>query len=541
MHVPRGANALLTAMLLLLLGGLGVLATLQYRWIDRVSDAERQQMRANLDFAAHRFIDSFEAELQTAFESFAAPDDDLAARYEAWKRRAAHPALVEAVYVIEDGTLQRLEHGQLAAAPWPERFASLRERLGGFRGPAPGPFLSDGLGLLIRRPRGGPVPPPFAPEHLVLLQLSPDTLTRAILPALVQRHFSTGAGEVDVAIASRHTLFYRSDAGWPDERHPPDLDVPFLPLGPRRVPPGPGPRRAGPPPPLRDAMHDPLHLLVRRHDGGVDAAIAAARTRNLALSFGVLLILAATIALLVALLRRADRLRAQQTEFVAAISHELNTPVAALRSAGENLRDGIVLDGDRVRHYGATIVGEASRLGTMLGQVLEYAGMQSRRERPPDAVDAGSVVEEAVAQCRWLVEGTPIHISTVIEGGLPRVQGDAKALTSAVQNLIANAIRYGGSGNWVGVRASSQGHGIAITVEDRGPGIDSRDLPHLFEPFYRGRNVRSAKGTTRGAGLGLSIVHRIVHEHGGSIEVARRKPNEGAAFTIHLPVAVAHA
>jgi signal transduction histidine kinase len=100
-----------------------------------------------------------------------------------------------------------------------------------------------------------------------------------------------------------------------------------------------------------------------------------------------------------------------------------------------------------------------------------------------------------------------------------------------VQNLVANAIRHGGDGKWVGVRAGRDDGFVDITVEDRGPGIAAADLPHLFEPFYRGRNAQ-----TRGSGIGLAIVDRIARAHGGRVSVARRR-ERGAAFTLRLPVA----
>jgi signal transduction histidine kinase len=98
-----------------------------------------------------------------------------------------------------------------------------------------------------------------------------------------------------------------------------------------------------------------------------------------------------------------------------------------------------------------------------------------------------------------------------------------------VQNLIANAVRHGGSGEWIGVQAARHGDQIRITVEDRGPGIDPGEATHLFEPFYRGSKSASVPGT----GLGLAIVRQIAIAHGGSVTVERRKT--GAAFTIQLP------
>ncbi|HEX7150777.1 MAG TPA: HAMP domain-containing sensor histidine kinase [Thermoanaerobaculia bacterium] len=520
----------LTFMLSLLIAGLALLATLQYRWIDRVSDAERQQMRANLDFAARRFVEGLQSELEATVEAFA-PETDAFTRYEEWKRDAAHPELIAAVYLVEPGGfVQRLdlESGALVEAEPPAGLPHER------RGPPSGPFLAEALALfVIHRPPPGEMPlfggggGEPGPRPATLLMLDRAELAKSVLPELAQRHLAS----TDIAIYNGDALLYRSNPAWPDGRTPPDVEMPFVAARGRGRPGGRG-MFAGPPP-----ERLPMRLLVRRHGGGVDAAIAAARLRNLAVSFGVLLVLAATMVLLLVLLRRAHRLRVQQTEFVAAMSHELNTPVAALRSAGENLRDGIIVDRERVVRYGDTIVREASRLGELLGQVLEYAGMQARRNAPPhEPVHVASVIDEAIAQCRWLVDGTPIELATSIDDGLPPVAGDAKALTSAVQNLIANAIRYGGSGSWVGVRATrDRSGGVCITVEDRGPGIDSRDASHVFEPFYRGHNQHM----TRGAGLGLSIVQRIVQEHGGRVALERRSP--GAAFTIQLPAGAAHA
>src|SRR6202008_2376518 len=174
----------------------------------------------------------------------------------------------------------------------------------------------------------------------------------------------------------------------------------------------------------RRAPPEQWRPLGRRHKGGMEAAVASARRRNLAVSFAIVLILGAAVLLLVALLRRAERLRQQQIEFVAAISHELNTPVAALRSAGENLRDGIIAEPGKVARYGESIVRETTRLGGLVGQVLELAAMQPRRARPQEAVDVASIIDEAVAQSRWLIADSNIAIETKIDEGLPLITGD---------------------------------------------------------------------------------------------------------------------
>jgi signal transduction histidine kinase len=271
-------------------------------------------------------------------------------------------------------------------------------------------------------------------------------------------------------------------------------------------------------------------LLVRYHAGSLDSIITAGVHRNLILTFGILAVLAGTVLALLVMLRGAERLRLQQLEFVAGVTHELNTPVAALTSAGQNLADGIITEPSQVSRYGTAIVKESRRLTEMIGQVLAYGGMESRRELPHVPVDVANVIDEAVANCRWMADEQSVVIETNVDRALPLVDGDAASLTRAVQNLIANAIRHGAAGKWVAIRAVAEERSVAISVEDRGPGIAARDLPHLFEPFYRGRGA----DRVRGSGLGLTIVKQIALAHGGKVLVDKRRDG-GAIFTLRLP------
>ncbi len=145
------------------------------------------------------------------------------------------------------------------------------------------------------------------------------------------------------------------------------------------------------------------------------------------------------------------------------------------------------------------------------------------------------VVDAALAAAEPLIKEQGIRVERRIAGELPPVKADASALSQAVVNLIVNAVKYGGRGQWVGVSADREGSkpaGVAITVSDRGPGIDEADFPHIFEPFYRGREA--AVAGRGGSGLGLSLVRRIVETHGGRVTVESR-PGRGSTFTVHLP------
>ncbi|HEX2836244.1 MAG TPA: HAMP domain-containing sensor histidine kinase [Thermoanaerobaculia bacterium] len=558
MRMPKRANALLAILLLLLVAGLGVLATLQYRWIDRVSDAERERMHANLDFAARRLGGELGEEIGSLF-----------VLYSRDQMPVTTPALVETTYLLEhrdDGWHLLDEDGREAS--WPPKLEPVRASLPASFEQRPrwgGPLFGSIPALFVLQQPDRP-PPGFGlapnampnamrfarphPPQVRIVVLSRRVLTESVMPRLVQRHFSSADAAYEVALVSGSSVLYRSSTNWPDGKQEPDAQAgvlaPFGAGGPRderrgprdeRRGPAPGDRRERPPLRIGGGEPPPPHgdewrILVRRSNGGLEATIDSARRRNLALNITILMILVATIVTLLVLLRRADRLRAQQTEFVAAMSHELNTPIAAMRAAGENLKDGIIVEKEKLARYGETIVRESARLGDMVAQVLEFAGMQahtSRRNRAP--VDVPSVVEDAVGQARALTLGTPIEIALEIAPGLPPVSGDAASLTRAVYNLVANAIRHGGGGNWVGVSAKAdERDAIVIQVDDRGEGIDPRDAAHLFEPFFRGRN----SGGVRGAGLGLAIVKQIVEDHGGSVAVQRRR-EEGSSFTMRIP------
>ena len=115
-----------------------------------------------------------------------------------------------------------------------------------------------------------------------------------------------------------------------------------------------------------------------------------------------------------------------------------------------------------------------------------------------------------------------------------RAIGDAEELTQVFQNLIDNAIKYGAPGKWMKIGARTSGPDVIVSVADRGIGIDPAEQSRIFEPFYRAADVVAAQ--MQGAGLGLSLVQRIVNAHGGSVTV-KSAPKNGSEFIVHLPSA----
>ncbi|HYT73751.1 MAG TPA: HAMP domain-containing sensor histidine kinase, partial [Vicinamibacterales bacterium] len=225
----------------------------------------------------------------------------------------------------------------------------------------------------------------------------------------------------------------------------------------------------------------------------------------------------------------------QQLEFVATVSHELRTPLAVIRSAADNLADGVVNDETRVRQYGQLVRHEGIRLTDLVEQILEFAGLQSgQRSLAAGPVDVGGLLRGVTATAEGTAQGAGVRIELALADKLPAVAGDEPALRRVFQNLVGNAIKYGASARWVGVTARpAAGSGVEITVSDRGIGIAASDQDRIFNPFYRAPDVVAAQ--IQGAGLGLSLVKRIVEAHGGRIHI-RSAPGEGSSFIVILPV-----
>jgi signal transduction histidine kinase len=572
---------------------LPLLAVLQYRWIGEVSQAERERLRA----APERFAEDFDRELTRAFLSFqpglrsGGQDDrraELVQQARRWRAGAPLPQLLRAVYVAErtEGAngglaLSRLDPAgeRFVPVPWPPELAPVEKRLAA--GPVP-PLDGEAAVLVVPWRHQRPGEPPAAGERgAVLLELDRGFIARSFLPDLAERWFEVSREpQVLLAVQAPGGLVYRSDPKLPPARFlPGDLTVRMF--GFRRleslhglVPgggfpgpgPGPGPslapngpRREPPPaasPPARFAHggHSPPHrrnlgggtwtLVVTHSAGSLEATVARARLRNLAVSFGALALVAASLGVLGLSLQRARLLARQQLELVAGITHELNTPLAAIRSAGQNLADGVVSEGGHVRRYGALIEREGARLTGMVGKALELAGIQSgRRLYRPEPVAVEDVVDDALADGRFLLEERGIEVVREIPEGLPLLWADRAALRLALVNLLDNAAKYAASGRLVTVRAAvvrggrggRGGRQVSLTVEDRGPGIAAFDRPHLFEPFYRGREV--AAGGVPGSGLGLSLVRRIVEAQRGTVSAGPGPGGKGSAFTLRLPLA----
>ncbi|MGH9582518.1 MAG: sensor histidine kinase, partial [Bryobacteraceae bacterium] len=213
------------------------------------------------------------------------------------------------------------------------------------------------------------------------------------------------------------------------------------------------------------------------------------------------------------------------------------TPLAVIYSAADNLADGILAGSEQVKDYGKLIRDQGRRLSQMVNEVLSFAaGQAGRRLYRQYPLDMADVAETALAHVQAEIQAQRVTVEKSIEKDLPLVMGDPSALTECVQNLVSNAIRYGGEARWARIRVGRQhsrrGEAVLVTVEDRGPGISARDLPHIFEPFYRGTNAIDAQ--IQGTGLGLSLAREVAKAMGGRLAV-KSAAGKGSQFTLRLP------
>ncbi|MGH9406649.1 MAG: sensor histidine kinase [Terriglobia bacterium] len=590
MKLPSRRPALSFGLVCVLAAILIVFGFLQVHWSGQVSQAVRERMRANLSTEVMRFRGDFHLQLARICWAFQPPEGSpgpqtlkfYAGRYDDWISASARPELVGGLFVWErdDGRLMRLDpvEERFKPAPWPESFARVRDRLEHHTPPsvsgappdvAPQSWTLFEEAHILFRPLPsdsayrGKSQPALRPRGGVIVALNMEFVWQKLVPELVGRYFRGPAGsEYRVSIISGHNppeVFYQSSPLPPGEARPAGDVVEDL-VG-RRTPRfaepewadegmvlergssaaqqdrarALEPRRSDAPLLSVSAEGAPWQLVVRHRSGSVEAAVANLRRRNLAVSLGVLFLLAVSLALIVVSAQRAQRLATLQMDFVAGISHELRTPLAVICSAGENLADGVVGAAHEVRNYGALIRDEGRRLSEMVGNILVFAAGQSRyRAYQQLPVDLAEVAEAALASLQPAFEASQVAIETDVPPSVGFVLGDSGALVQCLQNLISNAIKYGGVGGRIRVRLKKgtcgQGEEVRVTVDDCGPGIDPRDLPHIFEPFYRGKNGGHAHGT----GLGLSLAKDIAEAMGGRLSV-ETTPGQGSRFTLHLP------
>jgi signal transduction histidine kinase len=217
-----------------------------------------------------------------------------------------------------------------------------------------------------------------------------------------------------------------------------------------------------------------------------------------------------------------------KSDFVSTVSHEFRSPLTAIRQLSELLQRGRVPTEEKRQEYYALISRESGRLSRLVENLLDFSRMEDgRKQYHFDRLETADWLRELASG----MERANVTLSIPPE--LPPIMGDRVALTSAVDNLLDNAVKYSPPGSPVVCEAEASGRDLTIRVRDRGYGIAAEDRDHVFEKFYRGNGEISRQ--VKGSGVGLSLVRQIVEAHGGTVDFDTRV-GEGTVFRIRLKI-----
>ncbi|PWN08126.1 sensor histidine kinase [Rhodohalobacter mucosus] len=266
------------------------------------------------------------------------------------------------------------------------------------------------------------------------------------------------------------------------------------------------------------------------------AASNASLTRNLiVLGFAVFALFGALVFMFINAQRERE-LAQRQAGFLANITHELKTPLAVMQAAGENISDGRVTDGNRLRTYGDHIYEEAIRLRKMIEKLLDVARVDAGQnvvELAPFQLD--EIAENVYRSSKDFVESKGFRFEINTGGKVPFVMVDADHVETILKNLIENAVKYSSDEKYILIDVRNLNGSVAVSVTDKGDGIPKKSQKLIFEKFYRVEGDLTVK--TKGHGLGLAIVKNLVEMNGGNISL-ESTPVKGSTFTITFPVLV---
>jgi len=549
-----------------------VLGVLQYKWIGEISVDEQKQRQYDLQAAASKLSYAFNTELTTATEALQPSEQQVQEmgrqkayenRYGEWHAAAAHPRMFRRAAVVaeENGRLVlrifNPDTGALELVEWPAEWTAAKEsftaRLAGNAGRNNGPPRL-GNSTLIDYPRFLPQRDPAAgrgdEQDWLLLDLDSKYTGEVILPELLTQLLGEdfrSQYRVEVAsVANPSEVIFATEpapalsSAGQAQATATLFDRPNPNRG--RGPGGPGPIgtvTGG----SNDSRRGRWLLSVWLRNGSLETIVASARRRNLAISGGILLLLLATGAALAQFSRRAQQLAQVEMEFVAGVSHELRTPLTVIRTAAFNLRGKVATNPSQVERYGALIQQESERLGAIVEQVLRFASAKAGRvvqERQP--VSVAGLIEATLQSNKGMLEDALCEVQTNIEPGLPPISGDSLALRHALQNLLANAAKYGGAAGRQSVEMSARAlrgaksSEIEIRITDHGTGIPAEEQKHVFDAFFRGK--KAVQDQIHGTGLGLHLVKKIVEAHGGTVSL-ESEVGAGSTFIVRIPAAPA--
>lgn len=543
----------------------GVMAFLQHRWIERASEAEENRAGTTVRIGLSRVKERFDAEIRDISERVLAMGGTRQTlttpveRLTQWRATTAHPKLIRQLILLrpaDHGVTATDVETNLAVNISPDspifqsagRIFDITLRMRSASAPGMGsspvsislslpqsalladgpvlfggfPFPGDALEINIVR----------LDEQYVLDHLLPDLLREAIgyqSDHRFQFRLSTaGDGERTIAGAPRSSsgpayatvrlLGARITAGFASSGTV------------QRTGGFSSPGQSAPQFSVSEAVNEPWSLSAFKAE---QSLLSRFRERNLLMSGLVLLALFAASSTFVIYTDRVRALARTRSEIVAAISHELRTPITSIRVAADSMVKGLIEGPEQIKRYGSLIDSKSRDLERVASDAVSFARYERtvtkyRSIPTPSAEFIGAVLNDMQPNLSRAGLTPRTHIATPA----PVILGDPDLLAHALRNLLENACKYAAAGKELIVECRMNSGYTDIVVEDRGPGIPRSDLSLIFEPFYRCEVNRASKAG--GIGLGLAIVKKIVENHGGSVK-ASNVADGGARFVLRLP------
>ena len=226
-------------------------------------------------------------------------------------------------------------------------------------------------------------------------------------------------------------------------------------------------------------------------------------------------------------LKELDRMK---DIFISDVSHELRTPITNIGLYTELLKSA---PPEKQQRYLEVVKDQSELLTRLVEDILDLSRLTATKSRTVEfaEVDLNLLVDQVVTAQKLLADAAGLSLVFELDPDLPHIQAEQNQIARLINNLVTNAIHYTQAGE-VRVKTSRDEKKVCLTIQDTGIGIEPGDLPHLFERFYRGQNVRQSG--IHGTGLGLAIVKEIVDFHGGEIQV-QSEPGKGSTFQVWLP------
>ncbi len=231
-------------------------------------------------------------------------------------------------------------------------------------------------------------------------------------------------------------------------------------------------------------------------------------------------------------LRQLEELR---RDFLANVSHELRTPLTSIQGFVEAIMDGVISDEELKKKYLEVIHRETLRLSRLIHDLLDLSLMESKKiEWEVNPLSLSQMIDQVLLKLMPQIEDKKIQIKKDFPPRIPLALGNTDRIEQVLINLLSNALIFSPPESIIEIKAWREEKEVAISIKNQGEGIPEKDIPHLFERFYRVEKSRSReKG---GTGLGLAIVKQIIENHGGTIRVESQS-QEGTAFIFTLPIA----